>query len=267
MEILQDIEKNILNINMYDKTADSTKLNLIKKQISDYFKYKSDEMDIIMRKKGVYDEKYKNVRELNNATYELFLVKKEELYNIYRESKSLASLYDYLNYKYPLKSGYPDYKTVPEIYTYDHINLEERVVIPSNKDNKCPPGKVLNPKTKKCVKEKAVKPVDDDDVPPKVPKEPKAPKEPKEKKPKVPSVPKVDKPPKEPKEPKEKKQKEPKEPKEKKQKEPKVPKEPKEKKPKADKAPKDPKEPKKCPEGKVLNPVTNRCINDVNYKP
>jgi hypothetical protein len=248
MEILQDIEKNILNINMYDKTADSTKLNLIKKQISDYFKYKSDEMDIIMRKKGIYDEKYKNVRELNNATYELFLVKKEELYNIYRESKSLASLYDYLNYKYPDYKGYPDYKTVPEIYTYDHINLEERVVIPSNKDNKCPPGKVLNPKTKKCVKEKAVKPAkpaDDDDVPPKVPK---APKEPKEKKPKVP---KVDKPPKVPKEPKE----------------PKVPKEKKQKVPKADKAPKAPKDPKTCPEGKVLNPVTNRCINDVNNKP
>ena len=40
MDILKDIEKNILNINMYDKTVETGKLNLIKKQISDYFKYK-----------------------------------------------------------------------------------------------------------------------------------------------------------------------------------------------------------------------------------
>jgi len=147
MEILQDIEKNILNINMYDKTADSTKLNLIKKQIKDYFKYKSDEMDTIMQKKTKYNDKYKNVRDLNDAAYESFLEKKGELYNIYRESKTLASLYDYLQFKYP------EYKGVPDIYTYENISLVERVVVPSNKDTKCPPGKVLNPKTNKCVKE------------------------------------------------------------------------------------------------------------------
>jgi hypothetical protein len=164
MEILQDIEKNILNINMYDKTADSTKLNLIKKQIKDYFKYKSDEMDIVMQKKTKYNDKYKNVRDLNDAAYESFLEKKGELYNIYRESKTLASLYDYLQFKYP------EYKGVPDIYTYENISLVERVVAPSNKDAKCPPGKVLNPKTNKCVKEaKAAK----------APKAPKAAKEPK----------------------------------------------------------------------------------------
>jgi len=167
MEILQDIEKNILNINMYDKTADSTKLNLIKKQIKDYFKYKSDEMDTIMQKKTKYNDKYKNVRDLNDVAYESFLEKKGELYNIYRESKTLASLYDYLQFKYP------EYKGVPDIYTYENISLVERVVAPSNKDAKCPPGKVLNTKTNKCVKEaKAAKE-------PKAAKAPKAAKEPK----------------------------------------------------------------------------------------
>ena len=38
MEILKDIEKNILNINMYSKDTEAAKLNLIKKQIADYLK-------------------------------------------------------------------------------------------------------------------------------------------------------------------------------------------------------------------------------------
>jgi dihydrodipicolinate synthase/N-acetylneuraminate lyase len=36
--------------------------------------------------------------------------------------------------------------------------------------------------------------------------------------------------------------------------------------PKAPKAAKAPKELKECPEGKVRNPITKRCIKDVNYK-
>ena len=218
MDILKDIEKNILNINIYDKNIYSKnkdvfnntnmlKLDIIKKQIDDYFKYKVDENNIITQKKLKYEENYKNARELNNYNYTAYLDKKNELHNIFKETKTLDSLYEYLKYKNT------DYKNIPDIYTYEYINLEERKVIPpisSNVNtNVCPSGKILNPKTKKCVKD----PVD------KV-------------KTKVDKV-KVDK-------------------------------------VKVDKKKvvvKDDVKEKECPEGKILNPKTNRCIKDVNYKP
>jgi len=168
MDILKDIEKNILNINMYEKGANAKdplnannsnvlKLNTIKKLINDYFKYKNDANDIIARKKMKYNDIYKNVRENNNANYDFFLEKKEGLHNILRETKTLSALYEYLECKIE------DYKEVPDIYTSEYINLEERVVKPSNAANPCPAGKVLNPKTKKCVKAKNVKVKADDD--------------------------------------------------------------------------------------------------------
>jgi hypothetical protein len=119
MEILKDIEKNILNINMYSKETEAAKLNIIKKQIDDYNTYKSNEYNVINQKIMKYDELYKNPRENNNYEYELFLGKKEELYNIYREAGTLDALYEYLNCKY-------DSECVPDIYTYAHINLNER---------------------------------------------------------------------------------------------------------------------------------------------
>ena len=223
MEILKDIEKNILSINMYSKDTEAAKLNLIKKQIADYLKYKSDEDNVITQKIMKYDELYKNPRERNAYEYELFLEKKEELYNIYRDSKALGALYDYLNYKY--ESGEGSGGSVPDIYTYAHINLNERVKVvkDDNKTNVCPEGKMLNPKTKRCVKDPSYKKPKEPKVAPAPPKEPNEPK--------VAPVP-----PKEPKEPKV--------------------------------APKEPKAPKvkECPEGKILNPKTNRCIKDPSYK-
>ena len=165
MDILKDIEKNILNINIYEKNIYSDKkdvlnksnilkLDIIKKQIDDYFKHKVDENNIITQKKLKYEEKYKSARELNNYNYTAYLDKKNELHNIFKETKTLDSLYEYLKYKHT------DYKNIPDIYTYEYINLEERVVLPHNNDintNVCPPGKILNPKTKKCVKDPANK--------------------------------------------------------------------------------------------------------------
>jgi hypothetical protein len=234
MEILKDIEKNILNINMYSKETEPTKLNLIKKQIGDYNKYKSDEYNVISQKIMKYDELYRNKREMNDYEYELYLGRKEELYNIYREAGTLDTLYEYLNCKYEAPN-------VPEIYTYAHINLNEREKVVKDdkaaKDaksalaaDKCPEGKILNPKTKRCVKDPSYKK-------PKALKEPKEPKEPKV----VPKEAPKDEPKEEPKV---------------------VPKEA----PKA--PPKEPKAPKvkECPEGKILNPKTNRCIKDPSYK-
>ena len=142
----------------------------------------------------------------------------------------MDTLYEYLKYKNT------DYKNIPDIYTYEQINLIEKVVDSSNNNvniNVCPLGKILNPITKKCVKDptKADKPKAD---------------KPKVDKPKV-DKPKVDKP---------------------KADKPKVDK-PKVDKPKVDKpkADKDDVKEKECPEGKILNKKTNRCIKDVNYKP
>ena len=172
MEILKDIEKNILNINMYDKSVNGAnakdplnannsnvlKMNAIKKLVSDYFKHKNDANDMIFQKKMKYEELYKNARENNNSNYDFFLEKKEDLHNILRETKTLVALYDYLNCKIA------DYKEVPAIYTSEYISLEERVIKPVNAAaNPCPSGKVLNPKTKKCVNAKKVKAKADDD--------------------------------------------------------------------------------------------------------
>ena len=246
MDILKDIEKSLLAINMYDKSAEPAKLSKIKKLVGDYFKHKGDESNVVSQKIAKYDEQFKKVRERNDYEYDLFLEKKDELRSIFKETKTLSSLYDYLNYKYT-----NDHQSIPDIYTYEYFDLNDRIVVPKapKKDGKetkapkapavpkaakakaakatkelkdCPEGKVRNPITKRCVNEKkapkakeatdAAKANADEvkEVIVKVVKEPKAP-----------AVPK---------------------------------------------AAKATKELKECPEGKVRNPITKRCIKDVNYK-
>jgi hypothetical protein len=187
-----------------------------------------------MLKKQKYEDDYKKAREINNYNYELFLERKDELHQIFKETKTLASLYDYINYKNK------DYADIPDIYTYEHISFEER-------------------------KEQAA------DVPSKMKKKDVADKEPKKKKDAADKEPKkkkdaADKEPKKKdaadKEPKKKKDVADKEPKKKKDA---ADKEPKKKKDSADKAAVV--KVKECKEGKILNPITNRCIKDVNYKP
>jgi hypothetical protein len=223
MDILKDIEKNFLKINIYEKKADSAKLNIIKKQISDYFKFKSDENNIVMLKKQKYEDDYKKAREMNNYNYELFLERKNELHQIFKETKTLASLYEYINYKNA------DYADIPDIYTYEHIRFDER-------------------------EEQAVD------------KEPKKKKDSAEKKPKK----KKDSAEKKPKKKKDSAEKKPKKKKDSAEKKPKKKKDSAEKKPKKKKDSADKAavvKVKECPEGKILNPITNRCIKDVNYKP
>jgi len=240
MDILKDIEKNLLAINMYDKSAEPAKLSKIKKLVGDYFKHKGDESIVVSQKIAKYDEQFKKVRERNNYEYDLFLEKKDELRSIFKETKTLSSLYDYLNYKYT-----NDHQSIPDIYTYEYFDLNDRIVVPKEtkvpkvpkKDEKapkapaipkvpkakaakatkelkdCPEGKVRNPITKRCVNEK------------------KAPKTKKAAEANADEVKEVIV---------------------------KVVKEP--------KAAKATKELKDCPEGKVRNPITKRCIKDVNYK-
>jgi hypothetical protein len=240
MDILKDIEKSLLAINMYDKSAEPAKLSKIKKLVGDYFKHKGDESNVVSQKIAKYDEQFKKVRERNDYEYDLFLEKKDELRSIFKETKTLSSLYDYLNYKYT-----NDHQSIPDIYTYEYFDLNDRIVVPKapKKDGKetkapkapktpavpkaakakaakatkelkdCPEGKVRNPITKRCVNEK---------------------KAPKAKAAKATKETNAD--------------------------------EVKEVIVKVVKEPKAPKELKECPEGKVRNPITKRCIKDVNYK-
>jgi hypothetical protein len=239
MDILKDIEKSLLAINMYDKSAEPAKLSKIKKLVGDYFKHKGDESNVVSQKIAKYDEQFKKVRERNDYEYDLFLEKKDELRSIFKETKTLSSLYDYLNYKYT-----NDHQSIPDIYTYEYFDLNDRIVVPKaqkakapKKDDKetkvpkapktpavpkakaakaakelkdCPEGKVRNPITKRCVNEK---------------KAPKTKEAPKAKEANMDEVKEV-----------------------------------------IVKEPKAPKELKECPEGKVRNPITKRCIKDVNYK-
>lgn len=243
MDILKDIEKSLLAINMYDKSAEPAKLSNIKKLVGDYFKHKGDESNVVSQKIAKYDEQFKKVRERNDYEYDLFLEKKDELRSIFKETKTLSSLYDYLNYKYT-----NDHQSIPDVYTYEYFDLNDRIVVPKapkapKKDDKapkapavpkaktpktpkatkelkdCPEGKVRNPITKRCINEKKApkaketKETNADEVKEVIVKVVKAPK--------APAVPKE---------------------------------------------PKAPKEQKECPEGKVRNPITKRCIKDVNYK-
>ena len=245
MDILKDIEKSLLAINMYDKSAEPAKLSKIKKLVGDYFKHKGDESNVVSQKIAKYDEQFKKVRERNDYEYDLFLEKKDELRSIFKETKTLSSLYDYLNYKYT-----NDHQSIPDIYTYEYFDLNDRIVVPKEpkakapkKDDKetkapkapavpkakaakatkelkdCPEGKVRNPITKRCVNEK------------KAPKTKDAAEAKKAAKANADEVKEVIV-----------------------------------KVVTAPKAAKATKELKDCTEGKVRNPITNRCIKDVNYK-
>jgi len=273
MDILKDIEKNFLKINIYDKKADSGKLNIIKKQVSDYFKYKSEQSDIIMLKKQKYDDDYKKARELNNYNYELFREEKDKLHHIFKETKTLGTLYDYLNYKNK------DYAEIPDIYTYEHINLnerKERVAIKDPVAKKVKPAKAANNEADKAAKKEADKAAKEAAKAAKKEADKAAKKE-------------ADKAAKEAKNEADKAAKEAKKEADKAAKNEgeeadeakeadkaakeakeadKADKEAKNEGEEADKA--DEKKPiakvKECPEGKILNPKTNRCIKDVNYK-
>jgi hypothetical protein len=149
---------------------------------------------------------------MNNYNYELFLERKDELHQIFKETKTLASLYEYINYKNA------DYADIPDIYTYEHISFDERE---DQAVDKVPQKKKDSPDKKPKKKKDSAD------------KKPKKKKDSAEKKPK--------------------------------KKKDSAEKKPKKKKDSADKAAVV--KVKECPEGKILNPITNRCIKDVNYKP
>jgi len=130
--------------------------------------------NINMYKKEIYKTKYENPRIENNMMYDSYIKNRQELINIWQKDKnSKAKLLDILNLKRP------ELETIDEIYTYQNIDLnaDKAKVVKQDKDvakvvkrdkdvakivkvvkeKECPPGKVLNPITKRCITDKSKK--------------------------------------------------------------------------------------------------------------
>jgi len=128
--------------------------------------------NVEMYKKELYKTKYENVRIQNKMIYDLYLKERNDLINEWKNEKSLSKLFDIINFKRP------EIKDVEDIYTYQNINLNKNkntVILTENtikkdfnvktskitKTKDCPDGKILNPKTGRCITDKNLKKVID----------------------------------------------------------------------------------------------------------
>ena len=247
INIFNHIFNNINDPSRFSKDKILLAINKFKEQ-------NKNKAETLNELKNDYFENYEIKRETQNYDYDLFLNEKYQLWKEYEKSKSKDVLYKLLNMNF-------EYKSIPELYTYDVPKtklgtgdkkpLEENQKIvnqPKNVKKECPPGKVLNPVTNRCVQDKSKKTTDkpEDKVVEKPEDKPQQPTNEPKKKECPPgkvlnpvtnrcvqdkSKETTDKP--------------------------------------EDKPEQPTNEPKKkeCPPGKVLNPVTNRCVQDKNKKP
>jgi len=154
MSKLFNIEKVFIDI----ANKNSNDIPKLKGNIDAYFK-NIDEIDLeSIKKKDKYFINYENKRNVDKIKYEKYLTEKSILKTIFQNEKTKISLYNYLKLKCPIKNN------IPDLYTYENIELKDRVIIPRspvakvNKINKnkkvpiCPEGKEINPVTGRCVK-------------------------------------------------------------------------------------------------------------------
>jgi hypothetical protein len=159
MSILINIEHKVIDI----ANNSSNDITILKKNIEDYFKNINEKELVNINKKEKYINNYENKRIAENIQYNNYLSDKSELYKLFQTEKTKISLYNYLNLKCPIKNN------IPSLYSYEDIQLIDRVIIPKipqvnikkgvkknvkkdvKKDIKCPEGKELNPITGRCV--------------------------------------------------------------------------------------------------------------------
>jgi hypothetical protein len=165
MDILRIIKKNVINIaNNNSKTSD---VDILKKNIKEYFGHIADKSSIDSQKREKYYNKCENARVIANIEYDNFLRDKEILMNELKVEKNKAALHEYLKLKY---TG----DNIPDLYSYQNIQLVDRVIVPrvidkkpgfnkpkktkakakangTNGDDECPKGKEINPVTGRCV--------------------------------------------------------------------------------------------------------------------
>jgi hypothetical protein len=161
--LLSHIENN-------DKTPIKNINDLIQKH-----KISLDDIDNAnMYKKELYKKNYEIPRNENKMKYELYLKERAELVKILENDKnSQAKLLNVLNFKRP------ELAEIEDIYSYQNIKLNSDKVVKNTdkvikdvkigkdiivekpkkaiKEKECPQGKVLNPLTGRCITEKAVK--------------------------------------------------------------------------------------------------------------
>ena len=160
MVTIRNIGEALLShIENKDKTPIKTLNNLINEH-----KIRLQGIDEInMYKKEAYKTKYENPRIENNLKYDLYLRERKKLVNEWKtDKKSLALMLNFINFKRP------ELEDIPEIYTYQNIDLNpdkktsfvQKPIAKPSKEKECPPGKVLNPKSGRCITEKPSKPTE-----------------------------------------------------------------------------------------------------------
>ena len=164
MDILRNIEKKLLTILSDKDKLDVSKINILKGDIRLYVDNINKKKQIIYDKNNKYIELYHNKRLDNDEQYNRYLIDKKNLMDELIKYKNKGVLNNFLNKKI-------DYPAISEIYTYENISLEQRIVTPKilkpttepskkqipkvkneNIDKECPEGKEINPVTKRCVK-------------------------------------------------------------------------------------------------------------------
>jgi len=153
MSKLFNIEKEVIDI----ANKNSNDIAKLKNNIKAYFKNIDEKYLETQEKKDKYLINYENKRDINKIEYEKYLKEKNVLKTIFENEKTKISLYNYLKFKCPIKNN------IPDLYTYENIELKNRVIIPREpipnvnkiKKNKkeviCPEGKEINPVTGRCV--------------------------------------------------------------------------------------------------------------------
>jgi len=164
-------EALLSHIEYNDKTPVKNIMDLIQKH-----KISLEESATInMYKKELYKTKYENPRNENQMKYDIYLKERNELVNKWKQDiNSRAKLLDILNFKRP------ELEEVEDIYSYQNIDLNAdkkvTLVIEKNKikdvlpvkttkssnvkevkSKECPPGKILNPVTNRCITDKTKK--------------------------------------------------------------------------------------------------------------
>ena len=162
MNILRNIELSFVN-----HLENKKPINDIEKAIKTFFDIKKINSNIENQQQNKYISMFENERIKNNIEYDIYLQKLSEYKDLWKKTKSQAVLHDMLKLLRPKND-------VPDIYTYSVINInepKERPKLPKEqikpvikpkivkKEKECPPGKVLNPLTGRCVAIKEPKPV------------------------------------------------------------------------------------------------------------
>ena len=169
---INHISDMIFNIIENNDQYSIDKLNyLIDKYRQSYIEHEKNINDNLIK----YSELYESKRIIQNDSYIQYVNERKGYYDLWCKEKKLTDLHKMLNMSF-------DFKIIPEIYSYKNFDIgnnknnkenikdkedlqENKELQKENKDNykkimkkrDCPDGKILNPKTGRCVSIKNIK--------------------------------------------------------------------------------------------------------------